>query len=170
MKHLPLAGLASLLLVCGTALAQQAPQQAPPEGTQAQSETAPAQPAAPAPQPASAEEAARCQQAVGDVFDSMSNGDYAGAVAKFEPKLKLDEDKLKETWKQLNEQFGDVGSVGEPLQANKVSNYTVVVLPVDAENDGLAAQAACDSDGLIASLRFAKLPPAGASQAPKPKT
>lgn len=167
MKHVSLILIPSLLLACGAAQAQ-APSSAQQQQAPASQQT---QQQAPAPKPATAQQTASCNKVANQVIGELGKGDFSTAAKSFEPKLGVDEGKLKQLWSQLSGQFGNVQSVGQSAQGQQVQDYTVLLVPVKFDKADLAAQVACDSKGSVAVLRFGKMPSSspgtGASAQPK---
>lgn len=165
MKRTSLIWIPALLLACGVAQAQTAP---PPSAAQ----PAPSQqPQPPAPKPASAQQVAACSQVANKLIGQMDKGDFATAAKSFEPKLGVDEGKLKGLWSNLSGKFGHVKSVGESQHGQLVQGYTVLLMPVTFDKGNLAAQVACDAKGAVADLRFGQMPSSAPGAAPgsKPK-
>jgi Protein of unknown function (DUF3887) len=91
-----------------------------------------------------------CQAATTRLLDHLDKGDYAGATADFNDKMKAAEpaDKLSALWQSMPLQLGAPG-VREPAQVSAVPNYVVVVTALHYGQGMIDAQVACDADGKI---------------------
>jgi glucose/arabinose dehydrogenase len=93
---------------------------------------------------------ADCQAASTRLLDHLDKGDYAGATADFNDKMKAAEttDKLAALWQSMPLQLGAPGA-REPAQVSAVPNYVVVVTALHYGPGMIDAQVACDADGKI---------------------
>jgi hypothetical protein len=91
-----------------------------------------------------------CQAASTRLLDHLDKGDYAGATADFNDKMKATEtaDKLAALWRSMPLQLGAPG-VREPAQVSSVPNDIVVVTALHYGQGMIDAQVACDADGKI---------------------
>jgi hypothetical protein len=91
-----------------------------------------------------------CQAVSTRLLDHLDKGDYAGATADFNDKMKAAEtaDKLAALWQSMPLQLGAPG-MREPAQVSEVPNYVVVVTALHYGQGMIDAQVACDADGKI---------------------
>jgi hypothetical protein len=96
---------------------------------------------------------ADCQAASTRLLDHLDKGDYTGATADFNDRMKAAEtaDKLATLWQSMPKQLGAPG-VREAAQASSIPNYDVVVTALHYGPGMIDAQVACDADGKIAGF------------------
>lgn len=96
---------------------------------------------------------ANCQVTSTKMLDHLDQGDYAGATADFNGRMKaaLGADRLAKIWPALAQQFGARG-VREQPRLNQSGGYNVVITPVHYGQTLVDAQVACDADGRVAGF------------------
>jgi Protein of unknown function (DUF3887) len=94
-----------------------------------------------------------CQAASTRLFDHLDKGDYTGASADFNDRMKADltADKLAALWQSLPKQLGAPG-VREPAQVSQIPGYVMVVTTLHYGQGMIDAKVACDTDGKIAGF------------------
>lgn len=87
------------------------------------------------------------------MLDRLDHGDYAGATADFNERMKaaLGTDKLARMWPAVVQKFGARGA-REQGRLSQVNGYAVVVTPMHYGQNLIDAQVACDADGKVAGF------------------
>lgn len=96
-----------------------------------------------------------CQITSRKMLDHLDQGDYAGATADFNDRMKiaLGADKLAKVWPAIAQQFGARGT-REQAQLSEVGGYALVVTPLHYGQSLIDAQVACDADGKVAGFHI----------------
>lgn len=95
----------------------------------------------------------RCQKTSSRMLDHLDQGDYSGATADFDQRMKaaLGADKLAEIWPAIAQKFGPRGP-REPARPGRANGYALVVTPLHYGKNLVDAQVACDADGKVAGF------------------
>jgi hypothetical protein len=90
------------------------------------------------------------------VVDELARGDFAGAAARFDERMRaaLPEAKLRAAWEQIVRQTGAYRRRGEP-HAEAAGGLRVGVVPAEFERATLDVRVTLDGDGRVAGLFFA---------------
>ncbi len=157
MKNVSLMLVSSALLAFGAGAVQAG--QAAPQQSQPSQQPPAQQQQMPAPQPASADQVAKCDKVANSIMTSLKNKDFNGATSNFNDELKpmLPADKLEEGWNSLVSKFGQPQNIGHASGGQQIQDYTVVLLPMQFEKGRMGAQVACSSQGKVASLRIGQM-------------
>src|SRR5699024_2527274 len=112
MKNVSLMLVSSALLAFGAGAVQAG--QAAPQQSQPSQQPPAQQQQLPAPQPASADQVAKCDKVANSIMTSLKNKDFNGATSNFNDELKpmLPADKLEEGWNSLVSKFGQPQNIG----------------------------------------------------------
>lgn len=96
-----------------------------------------------------------CQVTSKSMLDHLDQGDYAGATADFNDRMKaaLGADKLAKVWPAVAQQFGARGA-REQVRLNEVGGYALVITPLHYGQSLIDAQVACDADGKVAGFHI----------------
>lgn len=96
-----------------------------------------------------------CQVNSSKMLDHLDQGDYVGATADFNDRMKagLGADRLAKTWPALAQKFGARGA-HEPAQLSQVNGYAVVITPLHYGQSLVDARVVCDADGKVAGFFF----------------
>lgn len=93
---------------------------------------------------------ADCQATSTRLLDHLDQGDYAGATADFDDRMKagLSADRLARVWPAMAQQFGARGA-REQSRLGQVDGHTLVITPLHYGQKLIDARVACDADGRI---------------------
>lgn len=96
-----------------------------------------------------------CQVTSMRMLDRLDQGDYAGATADFNDRMKsaLGADKLAKVWPAVAQQFG-VRGAREQAGLSEVEGYALVVTPLHYGPSLIDAEVACDADGKVAGFHI----------------
>lgn len=96
---------------------------------------------------------ADCPTLSSRLLDHLDKGDFAGATADFDDRMKtgLSADALAGVWQSLPQKFGARGA-REPARSSVTNGYAVVVTPLHYGDKLIDAQVACSADGRIAGF------------------
>lgn len=96
-----------------------------------------------------------CQATSRRMLDHLDQGDYAGATADFNDRMKaaLGADKLAKVWPAVAQQFGARGA-REQARLSEAGGYALVVTPLHYGQSLVDAEVACDADGKVAGFHI----------------
>lgn len=89
------------------------------------------------------------------MLDHLDKGDYAGATADFNDRMKtgLSADRLAKIWPAVSQQFGTRGA-REQAQISQVDGHALVITPMHYGQYLIDARVACDGDGKIGGFHI----------------
>ncbi len=95
----------------------------------------------------------RCQNTSRRMLDHLDRGDYSGATADFDARMKaaLGADQLARIWPAIAQKLGARGA-REPAHGERANGYALVVTPLHYGKSLVDAQVACDADGKVAGF------------------
>lgn len=99
-----------------------------------------------------------CQASSSKMLEQLDKGDYTGATANFNEKMKdaLDADRLGKIWTAMEQQFGARGA-HEPGRLSVVAGHATVTTTLHYGTHRIDARVACDPDGKVAGFHIKPL-------------
>jgi hypothetical protein len=99
-----------------------------------------------------------CQATSSKMLEQLDKGDYTGATANFNAKMKdaLDADRLSKIWTAMEQQLGARGA-HEPGRLSEVEGHVAVTTALHYGTHLIDARVACDSDGKVAGFHIKPL-------------
>ena len=98
---------------------------------------------------------ADCQATSTRMLDHLDRGDYAGATAGFNDRMKvsLGADRLARIWPAVAQQFGERGA-REQARLSQVDGHALVITPLHYGQSLVDARVACDADGKVVGFHI----------------
>lgn len=94
-----------------------------------------------------------CEATSGRMLTRLDKGDYTGATADFNEKMKgaLDADRLDRIWTAIAQQFGARGA-HDQARISDADGHTVVITALHYGTHLVDARVVCDPDGKVAGF------------------
>ena len=94
-----------------------------------------------------------CQATSSSMLDHLDHGDYTGATADFNQRMKaaLGADRLARMWPAVARQFGPRGA-HDQATLSQVNGYAVVITPLHYGQHVIDARVVCEADGKVAGF------------------
>ena len=94
-----------------------------------------------------------CTATSGKMLDHLDKGDYTGATADFNDRMKaaLDADRLAKIWTAAEQQFGARGTHDQP-RVSEADGHIVVITALHYGTHLIDARVVCDPDGKVAGF------------------
>ena len=99
-----------------------------------------------------------CQATSSRMLDRLDKGDYAGATADFNDRMKaaLSADQLGKIWTAMQQQFGARGA-HDQARVSALKEHTAVTTTLHYGNHLIDARVSCDPDGKVAGFHIKPL-------------
>lgn len=94
-----------------------------------------------------------CQATSVKMLDHLDHGDYTGATADFNERMKaaMSADQLARIWPAVAKQFGPRGT-HDQATLSRVNGYAVVITPLHYGQHVIDARVVCEADGKVAGF------------------